>query len=288
MAVASAYILRCKGVLLVKALITLTAWLMLSLAVLSCAQPAPLATPDIPATVAAQVAERMAAIPTVAADPVATPAPTYTPYPTPTLTPTATPYPTATPRPTYTPYPTPTALPTYTPYPIPTPEPIPTATPLPTIAAGTIRWKSVSPRPHYRLEIPADWYLEFDEAQTLDLSSAVCYTTYGADVCIYSSYSSSGWASHITPETIADIDIEASRADNPGLRVLSVLALPSGERRTEVSLPGTDEYCAGLMYGRHILTPTDYYTIWVEVCDGYHEFYDVDFVDRLLSSFTYQ
>ena len=139
MAVASAYILRCKGVLLVQALITLTAWLMLSLAVLSCAQPAPLATPDIPATVAAQVAERMAAIPTVAADPVATPAPTYTPYPTPTLASTATPYPTATPRPTYTPYPTPTALPTYTPYPIPTPEPIPTATPLPTIAAGAIR-----------------------------------------------------------------------------------------------------------------------------------------------------
>ena len=288
MAVASAYILRCKGVLLVKALITLIAWLILSLAVLSCAQPAPLATPDIPATVAAQVAERMAAIPTVAADPVATPAPTYTPYPTPTRASTATPYPTATPRPTYTPYPTPTAWPTYTPYPIPTPEPIPTATPLPTIDAGAIRWKSVSPRPHYRLEIPEDWYLEFDEAQTLDLSSAVCYTTYGADVCIYSSYSSSGWASHITPETIADIDIEASRADNPGLRVLSVLALPSGERRTEVSLPGTDEYCAGLMYGRHILTPTDYYTIWVEVCDDYHEFYDVDFVDRLLSSFTYQ
>ena len=288
MAVARAYILRCKGVLLVQALITLTAWLMLSLAVLSCDQPAPLATPDIPATVAAQVAERMAAIPTVAADPVATPAPTYTPYPTPTLTPTATPYPTATPRPTYTPYPTPTAWPTYTPYPIPTPEPIPTATPLPTIAAGAIRWKSVSPRPFYRLEIPGDWYLETDEAQTLDLSSAVCYTTYGADVCIYSTYSSSGWASDITPETIADIDIEANREGYPGLRVLSVLALPSGERRTEVSLPGTDEYCAGLMYGRHILTPTDYYTIWVTVCDGLHEFYDVDFVDRLLSSFTYQ
>lgn len=288
MAVASAYILRCKGVLLVQALITLTAWLMLSLAVLSCAQPAPLATPDIPATVAAQVAERMAAIPTVAADPVATPAPTYTPYPTPTLTPTATPYPTATPRPTYTPYPTPTALPTYTPYPIPTPEPIPTATPLPTIAAGAIRWKSVSPRPFYRLEIPEDWYLETDDAATLDLRSTVCYAAYSAGICIYSEYSSSGWASHISPETIADIDIEANREGYPGLRVLSVRALPSGERRTEVSLPGTDEYCAGLMYGRHILTPTDYYTIWVDVCDGYHEFYDVDFVDRLLSSFTYQ
>ena len=288
MAVARAYILRCKGVLLVQALITLTAWLILSLAVLSCAQPAPLATPDIPATVAAQVAERMAAIPTVAADPVATPAPTYTPYPTPTLTPTATPYPTATPRPTYTPYPTTTAWPTYTPYPIPTPEPIPTATPLPTIAAGAIRWKSVSPRPHYRLEIPADWYLDIDNAETLDFRSAVCYTAYSADICIYSTYSSSGWVSGITPETIADIDIEAARADDPGLRVLSVRALPSGERRTEVSLPGTDEYCAGLMYGRHILTPTDYYTIWVTVCDGVHEFYDVDFVDRLLSSFTYQ
>lgn len=288
MAVASAYILRCKGVLLAKVLIALTAWLILSLSALSCAQPAPPATLDIPATVAAQVAERMAAIPTVAAYPVATPAPTYTPYPPPTPEPTATPYPTATPRPTYTPYPPPTALPTYTPYPIPTQEPIPTDTPQPTIDAGAIRWKSVSPRPYYSLEIPADWFLETDDAETQDWRSLVCYTTYGADICIYSTYSSSGWASHIAPETIADIDIEAARADNPGLRVLSVLALPSGERRTEVSLPGTDEYCAGLMYGRHILTPTDYYTIWVEICDGYHEIYDVDFVDRLLSSFIYQ
>ena len=271
-----------------KVLIALTAWLILSLSALSCTQPAPPATPDVPATVAAQVAERMADIPTVAAYPVATPAPTYTPYPTPTPAPTATPYPTATPRPTYTPYPPPTALPTYTPYPIPTQEPIPTDTPQPTIDAGAIRWKSVAPRPYYSLEIPADWYLETDDAETPELRSTVCYAAYSADICIYSEYSSSGWASHISPETIADIDIEANREGYPGLRVLSVLALPSGERRTEVSFPGSDEYCAGLMYGRHILTPTDYYTIWVTVCDGVHEFYDVDFVDRLLSSFTYQ
>lgn len=139
MAVASAYILRCKGVLLAKVLIAFIACLILSLSALSCAQPAPPATPDLPATVAAQVAERMAAIPTVAAYPVATPAPTYTPYPTPTPAPTATPYPTATPRPTYTPYPPPTALPTSTPYPIPTQAPIPTDTPQPTIDAGAIR-----------------------------------------------------------------------------------------------------------------------------------------------------
>ncbi len=78
-------------------------------ALTACAAPEP--TPDIPATVAAQVQAQLTAIPT------ATPPPTNTPYPT------------FTPKPTYTPYPTLTPLPTYTPYPTATPPPeLPTPT----------------------------------------------------------------------------------------------------------------------------------------------------------------
>ena len=90
----------------------------------------PLPTPDIPATVTAQVQAHLDAVPTATSLPTQTPYPTYTPYPTPTEVPTATHYPTATPRPTYTPYPT--ATPTPTPTAMPTPTPLPTATPVPT------------------------------------------------------------------------------------------------------------------------------------------------------------
>ena len=100
-------------------------------AALACAPPPPTpiptATPDIPATVTAQVA----AVPTATAYPTNTPHPTVTPRPT------VTPDPTNTPRPTYTLYPTPTAVPTAPPY--PTNTPYPTVTPRPTY----------SPRPTY-------------------------------------------------------------------------------------------------------------------------------------------
>ena len=113
------------------ALCTLVALLLLT----ACLGTDPDPTPDIPATVTAQLAQL----------PTATPWPTYTPTPTPTPYPTSTPYPTATARPTYTPapaltatpLPTPTASPTPTPtataVPTPTEEPTPTLPPVPTL-----------------------------------------------------------------------------------------------------------------------------------------------------------
>ena len=114
--------------------------------VLGCATPAP-ATPDIPATVTAQVQDHLAAIPTD------TPSPTYTPYPTATALPaptqaaTATPYPTSTPRPTYTPYPTFTPTPTPTPVPTATPTPTPTPTPTATPTASPTPVPTATPTP---------------------------------------------------------------------------------------------------------------------------------------------
>ena len=93
---------------------------LLLAALLGCATPQPAPTPDIPATVTAQVQAHLDESLTATAYPTHTPYPTVTAYPTPTKSPTATPYPTATPRPTYTPYPT------------ATPTPAPTATPTPT------------------------------------------------------------------------------------------------------------------------------------------------------------
>ena len=96
-------------------------------------------TPDIDATVAAEVSATVAALPTDT--PVPTPAPTATPVPTATLAPVPTelPAPTQTPMPTATP--TPTPLPTATP--VPTPTPLPTATPVPT----PTRRPTATPRP---------------------------------------------------------------------------------------------------------------------------------------------
>lgn len=93
-------------------------------------------TPNVPATVQAEVANQLAAAPT------ATAWPTHTPYPTATAYPTSTPYPTATPVPTASPYPTATPYPTYTPYPTPTQAatatPQPTYTPYPTPTPGVV------------------------------------------------------------------------------------------------------------------------------------------------------
>ncbi len=104
------------------------------LSVTGCVQPAPTATPDIPATVAAAVATLPMATPdipatvtaaVVAALPTATLAPTATPIPTPTPFPT----PTASPPPTATPRPVPTNTPTPRPTPTPTQVPVPAISP---------------------------------------------------------------------------------------------------------------------------------------------------------------
>ncbi len=164
---------------------------------LACNEPAP--TPDIPATVTAQVESQLAALPTATPEPTPTPIPTPTveiptaiPEPTPTQpaiiiqvvapteSPTATPEPTptevpptATPEPTLTPTPEPTATPlptpTATPLPTPTPTAAPTATAIPT---PTPRPTSTpTPKPDIQWELyrnselsfeipyPSDWWL---------------------------------------------------------------------------------------------------------------------------------
>ena len=117
----------------------LNLWILcfvLGLSFTACFGSEPEPTPDIPATVTAQVQAQLAdrTTPTVQASPTPVPPPTLpptvTPYPTSTPYPTATPYPT--PLPTSTPTPTATATPTATPTPTPTPTPEPTATPTPT------------------------------------------------------------------------------------------------------------------------------------------------------------
>ena len=111
----------------------------------------PTPTPDIDATVAAGIAEGMAAIPTATPYPTATLRPTYTPYPTHTR------YPTATPLPTYTPYPTATPYPTYTPAPTATPEPTPTPTPRPTATPPAPTWQG-----------SGHWYRDTELEMSLD------------------------------------------------------------------------------------------------------------------------
>ena len=83
----------------------------------ACQSPPVQPTPDIPATVAAQVQRE------IASQATAMPAPTWTPLPPIVIQ--------ATPSPTKTPPPTPTLEPTATPTPLPTPTPESTATPTP-------------------------------------------------------------------------------------------------------------------------------------------------------------
>jgi hypothetical protein len=116
---------------MIKAMRCILPWSLLLLLLAACTtEPEEVDTPNVPATVQAEVANQLAAAPT------ATPWPTHTPYPTATAYPTSTPYPTGTPLPTASPYPTATPYPTYTPYPTPrpaaTPRPLPTYTPYPT------------------------------------------------------------------------------------------------------------------------------------------------------------
>ena len=116
--------------------------LMLLFVLAACSNTLPPATPDIPATVTAQVAQQLADLPTATALPTVTPLPTPTDIPTPTTEPTLRPSPT--PVPTATPTPTPTATLTPTPRPTNTPRPVvpvviapPTLLPVPTIALPT-------------------------------------------------------------------------------------------------------------------------------------------------------
>ena len=89
---------------------------------------APTATPNLDATVEAGIAATIAAFPTAA--PLPSPSPTALPIPTPAPTPTPIPAPTSTPTPTPTPRPTAVNTPTPTPTPAFTPTPTPRPTPV--------------------------------------------------------------------------------------------------------------------------------------------------------------
>ena len=91
---------------------------------LACNSASPDPTPNIPATVTAQVQQQLAAMPAPARVPTQTPAPIMTPTPNPTHTP----EPTTTEPPTATHQPTLTPMAAYTPYPIPVSMPTPTPT----------------------------------------------------------------------------------------------------------------------------------------------------------------
>ena len=133
----------------------------------ACTSTPPTQTPDIPATVTAQVEEHLATIPT------ASPLPTYTPNPTYTPQPTTTPVPTPAAKPTYTPAPTYTPVPTATPTPTPRPTRTPWPTPTPT---ETYKW-GVENMP---VEV-RDLYADPDiYARSRKLILKACYT--GVDI----------------------------------------------------------------------------------------------------------
>ena len=102
-------------------------------------------TPDVRATVAAEVSATVEAMPTTTPMPTPTPAPTSTPAPSPSPTMTPIPTPTSTPVPTATPEPTPTATPT--PAPSATPQPpatrMPTPTPTPPLTGEWYTWEEI-------------------------------------------------------------------------------------------------------------------------------------------------
>lgn len=138
--------------------IAVQAWSLLLLGMIGCLSVSPTATPDVPATMEAEIAVQLAGIATPE------PAPTFTPLPAPTPafiatprpTATATPLPTPTPVATATPEPTATAtpLPTATPTPEPEPTPVPTATPTP------------SPIPGSTLGVPVSAYIAYPDVKS--------------------------------------------------------------------------------------------------------------------------
>ncbi len=113
------------------------------------ALPSPIPTPDIRATVIAEITATAISQPTATPTPTdtPTPTPTHTTTPTPTDTPTPTPTHTATRIPTHTPTPTPTHTATPTPTDTPTPTPTHTATPIPTHTPTPTPTHTATPTP---------------------------------------------------------------------------------------------------------------------------------------------
>lgn len=181
-------------------------------------------TPNIPATVQAEVANSLALVPaatpapTTTPSPTATPIPTATPFPTQAAQPTGTPWPTATPYPTSTPYPTATAYPTATP--APTATPYPTHTPYPTPAPATIFTQQATPAPA-ATPTPAR-NLQFDSYAGLD-------ATQRGDQIL---------RSHVLGSTICDEVVDLARElsqqhDTELLKVYDLRIVVSNSRRVE-------------------------------------------------------
>ena len=195
------------------------------LTIAACNNPVPEPTPDVPATVTAQVQSHLAAIPT------ATPVPTYTPYPTPTTVPTATPYPTFTPRPTYTLY--------------PTPMPRPTATPVPEVA-----WKTVSDDAGtYTISIPEYWTLDSVEMLYEDGKSSL--TTWQAahdgraSISIIAVHRENGWDD--TSETAIKAYFDEIVANLDTVAIEEPTRFLDGWRYVVKALGG-DNYCTSRDY----------------------------------------
>ncbi len=167
--------------------------LILLVGLTACGVPQPTQTPDIPATVTAQVQAHLDSVPT------ATPLPTYTPYPTGTPRPTYTPYPTLMPLPTATPYSTSTPYPTYTPHPTTTPQPA--YTPYPTPGPG--RAATATPKVveftdkdlTYTIAIPEGWESEVLNIEWAEKGTSVGLTDANgvAGISVVTAYSEMGW-----------------------------------------------------------------------------------------------
>lgn len=198
------------------------ALLLLMAACTSEPEPATVASPDVQATVQAEVAAALASAPTSTPWPTNTPYPTHTPYPTATPYPPPAALPTNTPWPTHTPYPTATPYPTHTPYPTPTQAatqtPLPTYTPYPTPVRATTATQQVAPTPTVpvRPHLESDSYVERD---TTDRSNQILSThILGGTNC----------------DRVADLSRELSREqDNAILKVYDMRIVVSNSRRVE-------------------------------------------------------
>ena len=206
--------------------------LLLLLTAACTTEPEAVDTPDVQATVQAEVANQLAAAPT------ATPWPTHTPYPTATAYPTSTPYPTTTPVPTASPYPTATPQPTYTPYPTPTQAatstPLPTYTPYPTPTPGVVltplaTTQQAVPTPTASAEStrPAfDSYAELDPGRRAD--QVLRTHVLGSANC----------------DTVADLSKELSRSQDIAiLKVYDLRIIISNSTRVECA--GTARWSRG-------------------------------------------
>lgn len=258
-------------------------------------------TPDIGATVAALVEQRMASIPTPTNHPTLTPAPTYTPYPSPTSYPSPTPQPTATFYPTYTPYPTPASIPTatpyptYTPYPTPTPElrPTPTLTPWP----DSYLWETyTSPHSGFVLSYPYDWVAIGSENEPQGNYAwfthfSVYSPDFEADVSVLTSYSFIGW--DYGPGSYADLVSERLRQSAEekaygleSLTVTSLTALSPTVVDVEMELRW-ENGCAQTRYERYFALYRYEYQVTVSVCRSSDYRYDADLAREILDRFRH-